>query len=165
MTKYLIFNNNLSTGKRNSPGTPEAVACDIARSVDMDEKVAYDYIAYSADTPDATLEVLKALPVYSINLTKRKIDLWHNDALPILNKILAVTEAVENARDSITSAIDDLQFDSRNSEIFHEMNIAGEIDIDRAFKHIDNQSDYIFAAMVKSVFGLEYLSHAQGVTT
>ena len=102
--------------------------------------------------------------VYSDNLNKQKIDLWHNDALPILDKILAVTEAIENAHDSITSAIDDLQFDSRNSEIFHEINFAGEIDIDRAFKHIDNQSDYIFAAIVKSVFGLEYISHAQEVT-
>ena len=26
MAKYLIFNNDLSTGKRNNPGTPEAVA-------------------------------------------------------------------------------------------------------------------------------------------
>ena len=164
MPKYLIFNNSLSTGKRNSPGTPEAVACEIARAVDKEAKGLYDYVAYSANKPEATLEVLKELPVYSINLTKRKIDLWHKDALPILDKILALTEAIENAHDSITSAIDDLQFDSRNSEIFHEINFAGEIDIDRAFNRIDNQSEYIFAAMVKSVFGLEYLSHAQGVT-
>ena len=73
MTKYLIFNNSLSTGKRNGPGTPEAVACEIARAVDKDAKGLYDYVAYSANKPEATLEVLKALPVYSINLTKQKI--------------------------------------------------------------------------------------------
>ena len=47
MTKYLIFNNDVCTGKSNKPGSPEAVACDIARAVDMDESDMDDYIAYS----------------------------------------------------------------------------------------------------------------------
>jgi hypothetical protein len=83
----LIFNNDPNTGKRNSPGTPEAVACDIARAVDMDESEIDDYIAYSADMPEATLEVLKRLPIYSIELTKGKIDSWNNDALRIFEQI------------------------------------------------------------------------------
>ena len=50
MTKYLIFNNDPSTGKRNNPGTPEAVACEIARAVDKDAKGLYDYVVCDSET-------------------------------------------------------------------------------------------------------------------
>ena len=36
MVKYLVFKNDRASGKSNVPGSPEDVACDIARVVEME---------------------------------------------------------------------------------------------------------------------------------
>ena len=165
MTKYLIFNNSLSTGKRNSPGTPEAVACDIARAVDMDESEIDDYIAYSTDIPEATLEVLKRLPIYSIELTKEKIDSWNNDALRIFEQIENLKQNVEDSRESLSDAVQALASDARYSELFNEVDFESQINFDDAFDSMLQRTEYVFSKTIKVMFGIKRVNSAEGVTT
>ena len=165
MTKYLIFSNDLSTGKRNKPGTPEAVACDIARAVDMDESEIDDYIAYSADIPEATLEVLKRLPIYSIELTKGKIDSWNNDALRIFEQIENFKQNVEDSRESLSDAVQALASDARYSELFNEVDFESQITFDGVFDSMVQRSEYIFSKTIKIMFGIKRVSSTEGVTT
>ena len=165
MTKYLIFSNDLSTGKRNKPGTPEAVACDIARVVDMDESDMDDYIAYSADLPEATFEVLKRLPIYSIELTKEKIDSWNNDALRIFEQIENLKQNVEDSRESLSDAVQALASDARYSELFNEVDFESQITFDGVFDSMLQRSEYIFSKTIKIKFGIKRVNSAEGVTT
>ena len=73
MTKYLIFKNDPASGKLNAPGSPEQVACDIARAVALDADPPNAYIVYPAESPQATFEALKATPRFSIELDQGKI--------------------------------------------------------------------------------------------
>jgi hypothetical protein len=45
MTKYLVFKNDRASGKSNVPGSPEDVACDIARVVEMEGNSKNSFIA------------------------------------------------------------------------------------------------------------------------
>jgi hypothetical protein len=165
MAKYLIFSNDLSTGKRNKPGTPEAVACDIARAVDMDESEIDDYIAYTADMPEATLEVLKRLPIYSIELTKGKIDSWNNDALRIFEQIENFKQNVEDSRESLSDAVQALASDARYSELFNEVDFESQINFDDAFDSMVQRTEYVFSKTIKVMFGIKRVNSAEGVTT
>ena len=165
MTKYLIFNNDSSTGKSNKPGSPEAVACDIARVVDMDESDMDDYIAYSADMPKATFEVLKRLPIYSIELTKEKIDSWNNDALRIFEQIENLKQNVEDSRESLSDAVQALASDARYSELFNEVDFESQITFDGVFDSMVQRSEYIFSKTIKVMFGIKRVNSAEGVTT
>ena len=165
MTKYLIFNNSLSTGKRNSPGTPEAVACEIARAVDMDDSDMDDYIAYSADMPEATIEVLKRLPIYSIELTKGKIDSWNNDALRIFEQIENLKQNIEDSRESLSDAVQALASNARYSELFNEVDFESQITFDGVFDSMVQRSEYIFSKTIKVMFGIKRVNSAEGVTT
>ena len=165
MTKYLIFNNDVCTGKSNKPGSPEAVACDIARAVDMDESEIDDYIAYSADIPEATLEVLKRLPIYSIELTKGKIDSWNNDALRIFEQIENLKQNVEDSRESLSDAVQALASDARYSELFNEVDFESQITFDGVFDSMVQRAEYIFSKTIKVMFGIKRVNSAEGVTT
>ena len=101
MKKYLIFRNNPASGKSNSPGSPEDIACDIIRAIEMAGVPQKAFIAYLADSPEAMFATIQSTPLLSIELDQAKIDTgemswqsymkkWHNmdieySALPSLN--------------------------------------------------------------------------------
>ena len=165
MTKYLIFNNDVGAGKSNKPGSPEAVACDIARAVDMYDSDIDDYIAYSADMPEATFEVLKKLPIYSIELTKEKIDSWNNDALRIFEQIENFKQNVEDSRESLSDTVQALASDARYSELFNEVDFESQINFDDAFDSMLQRTEYVFSKTIKVMFGIKRVNSAEGVTT
>lgn len=154
MIKYLIFKNEKDSGKSNLPGSPEEVACDIARTVEMDGNGKDAFIAYPADTPQATFEALKSLPCFAVELDQKKIDNWNNEAEPLLEKIYTVHDALGNAYSMIMAAIHDLESDCESSELFKELDLTGDMDIDSAFEHIENPSEYLFAEHVAEAFGV-----------
>jgi hypothetical protein len=155
MTKYLIFKNDPASGKLNAPGSPEQVACDIARAVDMEGAPPNAYIVFPADSPAATFEALKDTPRFSIELDQAKIDLWLNEAEPILEKIYSVHDALGNAYGIIMDAIRELESDLESSELFDGLNLTSEMDIDRAFEYIENPSEYEYAEKLQEVFDVK----------
>ena len=155
MTKYLIFKNDPASGKLNAPGSPEQVTCDIARAVDMEGAPPNAYIVFPADSPAATFEALKDTPRFSIELDQAKIDLWLNEAEPILEKIYSVHDALGNAYGIIMDAIRELESDLESSELFDGLNLTSEMDIDRAFEYIENPSEYEYAEKLQEVFDVK----------
>jgi hypothetical protein len=152
MTNYLIFKNDPASGKLNAPGSPEQVACDIARAVALDADPPNAYIVYPAESPQATFEALKATPRFSIELHQGKIDHWLNEAEPLLEKIYSVHDALGNAYGIIMDAIRDLESDLENSEHFHDLQLTSDMDIDRAFEYIENPSEYEFVDKLEEIF-------------
>jgi hypothetical protein len=155
MIKYLIFNKSQDSVKTNVPGSAQAVACEIARTVEMMGNTANDFIAYPADSSEATFEVLKALPLFSVELDQQKIDLWVNHGEPILEKINSVHAALEDAYSLIMGAIRDLRSECENTEVFSGLNLIREKEIDRAFEYIENPSDDVFADKVSELFDVK----------
>lgn len=159
MTKYLIFKNDQTSGKLNAPGSPEQVACDIARAVETEGAPPNAFIVYPADSPAATFEAVKQVPRFSIELDQAKIDHWLNEAEPLLEKIYSVHDALGNAYGIIMDAVRDLESDLENSENFHDLQLTSDMDIDRAFEYIENPSEYEFATKLEEVFDIQLISN------
>lgn len=155
MTKYLIFKNDPTSGKLNAPGSPEQVACDIARVVEMEGAPPNAFVVYPADSQAATFEALKDTPRFSIELDKAKIDLWLNEAEPILEKIYSVHDTLGNAYGMIMDSIRELESDLESSEHFEGLDLTSEMDIDRAFEYIENPSEYEYAEKIQEVFDVK----------
>jgi len=86
VTRYLIFNNRSTSGNSAVPGSPEDIACDIARVVEMEGNSKHSFIAHVEGSPEATFAALKKPPRYAIELDQSKIAAWVNDAEPMLAK-------------------------------------------------------------------------------
>ena len=155
MTKYLIFKNDPASGKLNAPGSPEQVACDIARVIAMDGAPPNAYIVFPADSPAATFEALKDSPRFLIELDKSKIELWLNEAEPLLEKIYSVHDALGNAYGIIMDAVSELESNFESSEHFHDLELTVDMEIDRAFEYIENPSEYSFAEKLQEVFDVK----------
>lgn len=155
MTKYLIFKNDPASKKLNAPGSPEQVACDIARAIEMDGAPANAFIVYPADSPSASFEALKETPRFSIELDQAKVDQWLNEAEPLLEKIYSVHDALGTAYGIIMDAIRDLESDLESSEYFQDLQLTSDMDIDRAFEYIENPSEYEFASKLAEVFDVK----------
>ena len=76
MTKYLVFNNSRTSGKFNVPGSPEDIACDIARVVENEGNYKNRFIGYPAESPEATFATIQGAPRYALELDQKKIDAW-----------------------------------------------------------------------------------------
>jgi ABC-type lipopolysaccharide export system ATPase subunit len=72
MTKYLIFNNSPSSDKSNVPGSPEDIACDIARVIENEGNSKKRFISYPAKSTDATFASLQEAPRYAVELNQKK---------------------------------------------------------------------------------------------
>lgn len=155
MTKYLIFKNDPTNGKLNAPGSPEQVACDIARAVETEGAPPNAFIVFPADSPAATFEALKQTPRFSIELDQAKIDLWLNEAEPLLEKIFNVHDALSNAYGIIHDSVRDLEADLENSEHFYDLHLTDDMHIDVAFEYIENPSEYTFANKLEEVFDIK----------
>lgn len=155
MIKYLIFNNDKTAGNTNPPGSAEEVACDIARTVEMEGNGKEAFIAYPADSPQATFEALKSPPRFSIGLDQKKIDEWINDAEPLLEKIYSVHDALGGAYSMIMDAIDDLDNGFEESKLFKGVALTNEMDIDRAFEYLESPSEYEYASRVIQAFDVQ----------
>ena len=66
MKKYLIFRNNPASGKSNIPGSPEDIACDIASVLEVGGVPKNTFIAYLADSPEATFATIQSSPLFSM---------------------------------------------------------------------------------------------------
>lgn len=72
MTKYLIFNNSPTSGKCNVPGSPEDIACDIARVVENEGNSKNRFIGYAADSSEATFATIQGAPRYTLELDQKR---------------------------------------------------------------------------------------------
>jgi hypothetical protein len=155
MIKYLVFKNEPSSGKSNVLGSPEDVACDIAGFVEGDGNPKTAFIAFPAETPEATFATLKLVPRFSVALDQKKIDVWTNDANNILNKIHHIDRLIEDSYLDIMGAIDQLEYAIKKSAAFQGIDILSEIDIWSAFEEMEKPTDHDFSRYVSEYFEVE----------
>ena len=162
MIKYLVFKNDPSRGKFSAPGSPEDIACDIARVVEMDGKSKYSFIAYADNSSEATFEAIKSLPRFSVELDQAKINAWITDAEPILRSIFSAHESIDEAYTTIRVALDRLVSEQENSIVCEDFDVLGECDIDHAFDVLVRPSEYEFAEHIAEYFGVQVFEHHAG---
>jgi hypothetical protein len=155
MTRYLIFKNSENSGMTNVPGSAQAVACDIARTVEMMGNAAKDFVAYPDDSSEAKVESLKALQMFAVELDQQKIDRWINHAEPLLELIDNVQDALGNAYSMIASAVQDLESHCESSELFSGLDLTSDMDIDRAFEYIENPSEEMLVEKITELFDVK----------
>jgi len=162
MIKYLVFKNDRTSGKSNVPGSPEDVACDIARVVEMDGNTKQSFIAHAEGSPEATFATLKKPPRYAVELDQGKIDAWVNDAEPMLAKIFNVHDVIDNAYGDIMHAVDDLEDDLQASEVWSSIDLMDGMNVDFGFEAISRPNEYEFASHIAEYFGVQVFEYHPG---
>jgi hypothetical protein len=155
MIKYLVFKNDPSGGKFSAPGSPEDIACDIARVVEMDGNSKYSFIAYAENSSEATFAAIKSLPRFSVELDQAKINTWITDAEPMLRSIFFTHESIDEAYSTIRVAIDKLIKDQDKSIVCQDFDVLGECDLDRAFDALIRPNEYLYAEHIAEYFGVQ----------
>jgi hypothetical protein len=153
--KYLIFRNNPASGKSIIPGSPEDIACDIAMGVKIDGHLKNTFIAYPADSPEATFATIQSAPLFSIELDQAKINAWINDVEPLLHKIYYFDDVVNEAQSLVMSAFSDLEESIEESIIFKDVDLTSEISISNAFEEIGRPDEYEFTERLEEEFSVE----------
>jgi hypothetical protein len=159
VTKYLIFNNSRTSGKLNVPGSPENIACDIARVVENEGNSKNRFIGYPAESPEATFAAIKEAPRYAIELDRKKIDAWLNDAEPMLAKILHVHEVIDNAYGDIMQAVNDLEDELQESGVCHDLDLMEDMNINYGFESISRPSEYEFSEHIAEYFDVQIFDY------
>lgn len=159
MTKYLIFNNSHVSGKLNIPGSPEDIACDIARVVEDAGNPKNRFISYPAESPEATFATLQQAPRYALELDQKKIDAWVNDAEPLLEKIFSVHDVIDNAYGDIMQAVSDLEDELQESTIFQGLDLMENMNINYGFESISRPSEYEFSEHIADYFDVQVFEY------
>ncbi len=162
MKKYLIFRNNPASGKCNIPGSPEDIACDITRAIEMDGVPINAFIAYVADSPEAMFATIQSTPLFSIELDQVKINAWINDAEPLLAKILSVHDVIDNAYGDIMQVVNDLENDLQDSSVCCDLDLMGDMSIDHGFEAISRPNEYEFSEHIAVYFDVQVFEHHPG---
>jgi hypothetical protein len=162
VTRYLIFNNRSASGNSTIPGSPEDIACDIARVVEMEGNSKHSFIAHVEGSPEATFATLKKPPRYAIELDQSKIAMWVNDAEPMLAKIFSVHDVIDNAYGDIMHAVDDLEDDLQASEVWSSLDLMGDMNVDYGFEAISRPNEYEFASHIAEYFGVQVFEYHPG---
>ena len=155
MSKYLVFQNDPAAGKFNTPGSPEDIACDIVCFIEMNGNPKTEFIAFPADSPQATLEAIRCGPRFSVNLDKKKIEIWTNDTKKILTKIYDIEDCIEDSYSEILSALDDLEQEIKRSSAFRDIDLLSEINVWGEFEEIEKPTDHDFSKYVSEYFEVE----------
>ena len=155
MKKYLIFRNNPASGKYNIPGSPEDIACDIASVLEVGGVPKNAFIAYLADSPEATFATIQSSPLFSMELDLARINAWINDVEPLLHKIYYFDDVVNEAQSLVMSAFSDLEESIEESIIFKDVDLTSEISISNPFEEIGRPDEYEFIERLEEEFSVE----------
>ncbi len=159
MTKYLIFNNSPSSGKLNVSGSPEDIACDIARVIENEGNSKRRFISYSAGSAEATFASLHETPRFAVELNKEKMDVWTNEASPLLAKINNLNDIIDQAYGDILQAVTDLDNDLQESSVCHDLDLITDMSINYGFESISRPNEYDFSERIVKYFDVEIFEY------
>jgi len=159
MTKYLVFENQPSSGQSNAPGSREEMACTIAQFVMHHAKPRNFYIAYPLENPHASWESVKASAKFSVEIDDERAELWENEISHLADLANEVGETISNAYSAIVKAARAFDDACKHSDRFRDVKVLREMGIDQAFDAIENSPAYEVYARVESVFEIESFHH------
>ena len=159
MTKYLVFRNQPDSGQTNVPGSREEMASEIANVVSRDRMHPNYYIAFPIEHPSTSLESLKELAKYSVEITDETAELWVNEIQEMVRKAHMVDDAVSEASGGIYQAM--IEYNNsiqagNNSQGLTELSIKA---LDRMFEYFEVESSYEVPTKVEEIFSVEYFEH------
>ena len=105
MPKYLVFINTRGEHHSNKPGSAEQMACDVANSIDMQRRPKDYYVAYRADSPEATMAMLKEPAKCSVELDDARVAIWSQEMQAMSIRADNVDEQVELAYSAIVNTM------------------------------------------------------------
>ena len=159
MTRYLVFKNQPSSGQTNVPGSREEMASEIANVASRDRMPPDYYIAFPIEHPSTSLESLKELAKYSVEITDETAELWVNEIQEMVRKAHLVDDAVSEASGGIYQAM--IEYNNsiqagNNSQGLTELSIKA---LDRMFEYFEVESSYEVTTKVEEIFSVEYFEH------
>lgn len=159
MTKYLVFKNQQGSGKTNLPGSREELACKIAEVVAQDVLPKDFYIAYPIENSNCTWEILKDTAKFSVEIDDERAALWDREISPLLKLAGSIDDAIGDAYSAIVDAA--LSFDRacKKCDQFNDIEVLRNLDMDRAFDSLENNSPYEIASKVEEIFEVKSFFH------
>lgn len=159
MTKYFVFKNQPGSGQTNVPGSREEMASEIANVASRDRMPPNYYIAFPIEHPSTSLESLKELAKYSVEITDETAELWVNEIQEMVKKAYMVDDAVSEASCGMYQAM--IQYNnsiqaSNNLQGLTELSIKA---LDRMFEYFEVESSYEVPTKVEEIFSVEYFDH------
>ena len=159
MTKYLVFKNQPGSGQTNVPGSREEMASEIANVASQDRMPPNYYIAFPIEHPSTSLESLKELAKYSVEITDETAELWVNEINEMVQKAYQVDDAISEACSGMYQAM--IQYNnsiqaSNNLQGLTELSIKA---LDSMFEYFEVESSYEVPTKVEEIFSVEYFKH------
>jgi len=159
MTKYLVFKNQPESGQVNEPGSREEMASEIANVVSQDRMPPNYYIAYPIENPKVSLESLKELAKFSVEITDETAELWINEIQTMVQKAHMVDDAVSEASGGIYQAIIEYNNSIQASDNFQGLTELSIKALDRMFEYFEVESSYEVPTKVEEIFSVESFEH------
>ena len=159
MTKYLVFKNQPDSGQVNEPGSREEMASEIANVVSQDRMPPNYYIAYPIENPKVSLESLKELAKFSVEITDETAELWINEIQTMVQKAHMVDDAVSEASGGIYQAMIEYNNSIQASDNFQGLTELSIKALDRMFEYFEVESSYEVPTKVEEIFSVESFEH------
>jgi hypothetical protein len=159
MTKYLVFKNQPESGQVNEPGSREEMASEIANVVSQDRMPPNYYIAYPIENPKVSLESLKELAKFSVEITDETAELWINEIQTMVQKAHMVDDAVSEASGGIYQAMIEYNNSIQASDNFQGLTELSIKALDRMFEYFEVESSYEVPTKVEEIFSVESFEH------
>ena len=155
MTKYLVFKNKPESGLFNVPGSREEMACDIAILTTGAALSKDFYIAYSIDSPNSSMEILKESPKFAVVIDDKRADLWVKEIVQMSRLSDEIDEAIGEAYSNIYEAARSFDLACEESELCKELCVLDYMGIDRAFDSFEHQSTSGIVNLVEEMFEVD----------
>jgi len=159
MTKYLVFKNQPDSGKVNVPRSREEMASEIANVVSQDRMPPNYYIAFPAENSNASMESLKELARFSVEINDETAELWVNEIQEIVQKAYTVDDAVRGASGGIYQAMIAYNSAIEASKDFQGLTELSIKSFDRMFEYFEVQSSYEVPTKIEDIFLVELFDH------
>ena len=155
MTKYLVFKNQPDSGKVNVSGSREEMASEIANVVSQDRMPPNYFIAFPVDNPNASMESLKELARFSVEINDETAELWVNEIQEIVQKAHRVDDALSEVSGAIYQAMLEYNNAIEGSNNFKDLTSLSIKALDRAFEYFEVESSFEVPTKVEDIFLVE----------
>ncbi len=157
MPKYLVFINALGVNQTNRPGSPEHLACEIANTISMQRMPKDYFLACLADSPDATLAMLRDTAKFSLELDDKSAAIWTQEL-----------QAISRCADRVEQQVDQAYFAIANAMIAYNDAIATSAHcqelpklliqpVEHAFDHFDIGAAFYVSDKLSELFAYQIL--------
>jgi hypothetical protein len=152
MKKYYVFKSLDLNSLYMTPGSMEDLACEIAAFVSQGAEAKQNLISYSEDNSQATWEVLKKTPCFTLEIDNVKAEIWKKEARQLVGLARNIDIAIGNAYSEIVNSVRDFDNACEHSENFQDVRVFDDLGLDAAFEILENNSEYSVLNIVEEIF-------------